>query len=92
VQDSTRKIFYTYAALMFLLVVTVLLSFVPFVSMGAWSAPVSLFVATLKASLVLVIFMKLKESSGSLRIIALGSLFWLFALLLLTGSDYLTRI
>jgi cytochrome c oxidase subunit 4 len=88
-QKSSRKIFYTYAALMFLLAVTVLLSFVP---MGAWSAPVSLFVATLKAALILIIFMKLKDSSGSFRILALGSLFWLFALLLLTGSDYLTRI
>lgn len=84
----TRQLLMVYLALMLLLVLTVLLSFC---TLGAWSAPISLLIAAAKAFLVLFYFMKLKESSNSLRIMALGALFWLLILLSLTASDYLTR-
>lgn len=84
----TKQLLLVYLALMLLLALTVFLSLCP---LGSWSAPLSLMIAAAKAALVLFYFMKLKESSNSLRIMALGSLFWLLMLLSLTASDYLTR-
>jgi cytochrome c oxidase subunit 4 len=78
-----------YFSLLILLAITVGLSLVHlplYLGVG-----LSLLVATLKASLVLLFFMRVRSMVPSLRIFALGALVWVVLLLALTLGDYATR-
>jgi cytochrome c oxidase subunit 4 len=77
-----------WATLLLLLAATVGSAFVP---LGPFNAIINIGIAAAKTVLVLLFFMKLKSSSGLLRLAALAGVFWLSFMYLLTASDYLTR-
>jgi cytochrome c oxidase subunit 4 len=82
------KLALVFTTLMALLAVTVAAAFV---HLGAWALPVTLAIATVKATLVMLWFMHLRYESGLVRVFAGAGLLWLTILLLLTLADYLTR-
>lgn len=51
----------------------------------------ALVIACLKATLVVLVFMHLRESSRLTMVIALSALFWLGILIPLVMNDYVTR-
>jgi cytochrome c oxidase subunit IV len=74
-----------------LLVLTALTVGVSYVDLGPASVVVALAIAFTKALLVLLYFMHLRESTGLIWVVALGSFFWLSILIVLTMSDVMTR-
>lgn len=85
---SGRTVLKCWAALMGLLVLTTGLAFVP---LGTANLFVSLAIAIIKASLVLLVFMELRASSGLVRVFACAGFFWLLILIGLTSADYTHR-
>jgi cytochrome c oxidase subunit 4 len=86
---SLSTLTWAYVGLMLLLAVTVAASFAP---LGAWGPVLSIAIAVTKTFLVVYFFMKLREASPGLRIVALAGVFWLFLLGSITFGDYLTRM
>lgn len=83
-----------FAALIVLTVVTVGLDvFVKWgtLSLGAWHTPISLLIATIKAGLVIFVFMHVWYSPPAIWLVALGSLLWLTILMSYTLIDYMSR-
>ncbi len=63
------------------------------VELGAWNVVVALAIATLKALLVVLFFMHVKYTNEKLtKVVIVSALFWLFLLLVLSLSDYATRL
>lgn len=61
------------------------------IDMGPFNAPVAVFIACIKAALVIGFFMHLKDSNRLTKITAAGALFWLMILFVLTLTDFLSR-
>jgi cytochrome c oxidase subunit 4 len=59
---------------------------------GWWSTPIGLLVAFAKAFLIAYFFMNLRAQSALVRIFAIAGLFWLLIMMVLTSSDYLSRV
>jgi cytochrome c oxidase subunit IV len=57
----------------------------------SFNAPVALIIATVKATLVVLYFMHVKDSSRLTKITVISGIFWLGILLVLTMTDFLTR-
>ena len=75
-----------------LLVLTGLTAGIAFVDLGPFNTVVALVIATLKALLVVLIFMHVKYTSDRLtKVVLVSALFWLFLLLGLSLADYTTR-
>ncbi len=85
---SVRAYGLTFACLIALTATTVGISFL---DLGAWHAPLGVFIASLKALTVALIFMHLLKSTKLTWLVALAASFWLGILILFTLSDYLTR-
>lgn len=85
---SGRTIFKVWTALICLLALTTALAFVP---LGTANLFVSLAIAITKASLVLLVFMELRASSGLVRVFACAGFFWLLIMIGLTSADYTHR-
>jgi cytochrome c oxidase subunit 4 len=85
---SLRSYFIAYAALLLFTALTVGVSFV---NLGAWHTGVGLIIASIKATLVLVIFMHVVGGGPRTWLVVGASLFWLSILIGLTLNDYLTR-
>lgn len=85
---SGRTVLKCWAGLMGLLALTTGLAFVP---MGTANLFVSLAIAVTKASLVLLVFMELKASTGLVRVFACAGFFWLLIMIGLTSADYTHR-
>lgn len=83
-----RPLLIIWVMLLLLLGLTVGLSFA---LTGPASLAAGLLIAAAKAGLVYWFFMHLDEESGIIRIAALGALFWLAILLLISASDFATR-
>lgn len=85
-----RKTYYiVWALLMALMIITAALSRVP---LGEWNTVIALAIGTIKALLVLLFFMHVKYENYKITWVAvIGGFFWLFLLLGLTMTDYLTR-
>ena len=62
------------------------------VDLGRWNAPVGLAIAAFKAVLIILYFMHARYSNWLTWIVVAAGLLWLGILLVLTMSDYLTRI
>lgn len=62
------------------------------VDLGRWNAPLGLFIAACKAILIILYFMHARYSRWLTWIVLAAGLLWLGILLVLTMSDYLTRI
>ncbi len=86
---STRPYFVVYALLMVLLALTVGAATQDF---QAWNFPIAMLIATVKAGLILVIFMHLRESSALTWLFASAALVWLAIMLGLSLNDYLFRM
>ena len=76
-------------ALLVLLGLTFAAAHVP---LGSFNVVVGLFVAAIKAGLVVVIFMGLGRSSALMRLAIAAGLFWLAILFTLTLNDVLSRL
>lgn len=74
-----------WAALMALLVATLVLAYVP---LGGRNGAVGIAIAVLKALLVALVFMKLSKGPAISRLAALAGLLWLSTLFALTFTDY----
>jgi cytochrome c oxidase subunit 4 len=88
VEPRLRLYFGVWAALMVLLVSTVGSSFVP---LGGWNTAINLVIAALKALLVAVFFMHLRDSSPLVRLVALVGVVWLCILVGLSLTDVIAR-
>ena len=80
-----------YAVYAILMVCTYLTWQVAYFDLGSFNTVAALGIAAFKAVLVALFFMHLRDSPRLTSAVVMGSLFWLFILLALTMSDYLTR-
>src|ERR1700710_2635149 len=78
-----------WVALMFLLLLTLALAYVP---MGPLSPATGVGIAAIKAVLVVLLFMELNNAMPLIRLAPLSGLFFLAALFLLTLADVLSRL
>jgi cytochrome c oxidase subunit 4 len=86
---SPKSIYYTiFGALMVLTAVTV---GVAFINLGAMNFPVAIGIAITKATLVILFFMHAKYSSTLTKLFVGTAFFFLFIMLGLTMTDYLSR-
>lgn len=85
---STTPYFIVYTLLMALLVLTVAMAYVHF---GHFNIPLALLVATIKAMMVIWIFMHVKDSSPMVLACIVGTVMMLTVGAMLLLSDYLTR-
>lgn len=86
---ASKGMYYSiFAALMVLTWVTVA---VAYVDLGAANKAVALGIATFKATLVVLFFMHVKESSRLTKAIVVSGFFFLAILIALTMSDYASR-
>jgi len=80
---------WVWVALMLLMLATAGLSRV---NLGEWSTPVALAIAVTKALLVVLFFMHVRyESQKMTWVVVIAGFFWLFLMLGLTMTDYLSR-
>ncbi len=77
-----------FGALLFLMVVTVAVAFLP---LGLFNLPVALAIAIVKSTLIILFFMEVKYESKLVWVFATGSFVFLLIMLVLTMNDYLTR-
>ena len=92
----SKNLYYlVFAALIFLTVVTYLVSLFDFatISPSLWwlNTLIALLIAATKASLVVLIFMHVRYSSRLTKLIVVAGFFWLAILLVFLGADYGTR-
>jgi cytochrome c oxidase subunit IV len=86
--SHTPRYWKVFAALIILLVVTVGVSFL---HLGPLTIPIAMFIAIIKAWLVLTYFMHLGDEDPLHWVFAMAGVLWLAFAALLTFSDYLTR-
>ena len=65
---------------------------VAYFDLGPFNTVAALGIAIFKATLVVLFFMHVKNSTRLTWAVVLGSVFWLGILLTLTMTDYLTRV
>ncbi|HTU24335.1 MAG TPA: cytochrome C oxidase subunit IV family protein [Pirellulales bacterium] len=87
-QASTRLYFVIWGVLMALLVLTVAVNEY---DMGQWNFFVAFGIAMVKAVLIVLFFMHVKDSPGLTKVVACAGFFWLAIMLGLTFSDYVSR-
>lgn len=76
---------------LFLIAMTITTVLVSYVDLKAWNGVVALTIATMKATAVVLIFMHMRYNHRITQIVIVGALFFLFLLLGLTMTDYLSR-
>lgn len=74
-----------------LMVLTAVTVGVAFINLGALNFPVALMIAVTKATLVILFFMHVKDSSRLTKLIVGTGFFFLIILFALTLTDYLSR-
>ena len=74
-----------------LLVLTAATTLVATVDLGAFNVVVALFIAVVKMMLVALFFMHLRHSTVLTKVVVGGGLLWLWILLFLSLSDFVTR-
>ena len=84
----TRVYLTVFAALMILLVITVIVAFQP---LGAFNMPVAMGIAVVKGIIIVMYFMEVKYGSKLLWVFVSSSFLFLVIFLVLTMNDYLTR-
>ena len=77
-----------FLALMFFTVLTVV---VAYFDLGRANVFIALTIAVIKATLVVLFFMHVRWSSRLTMVFVVAGIFWLFIMVALTLSDYLTR-
>jgi cytochrome c oxidase subunit 4 len=85
-----KRVYYTiFAILMFCTYLTVQIAFF---DLGPLNTIAALGIACFKATIVMLFFMHVKYSTRLTWAVVLGSIFWFGILIVLTMSDYLTRV
>ena len=83
----------TYLAIILtLLALTGITVFAAFVDLGRFNIVVALLIATVKATLVVLIFMHAKYAPERTKLVIIAGIFWLALLLFMTLSDYASRV
>ena len=86
---APRSMYFTiFGSLMILTGITV---GVAFINLGHFNFPVAISIAILKATLVVLFFMHVKDSSRLTKLIVGTGFFFLLVLFTLTLTDYLSR-
>jgi cytochrome c oxidase subunit 4 len=75
-----------------LLILTGLTVGAAFVNLGRFNIAVALLIATVKATLVVLIFMHAKYAPERTKLVIIAGIFWLALLLFMTLSDYASRV
>jgi cytochrome c oxidase subunit IV len=75
-----------------LLILTLATVGAAFVNLGRFNIVVALAIATIKATLVVLIFMHAKYVPERTKLVIIAGIFWLALLLFLTLSDYASRV
>ena len=75
-----------------LLILTGLTVAAAFVNLGRFNIFVALLIATIKATLVVLIFMHAKYAPERTKLVIIAGIFWLALLLFMTLSDYASRV
>jgi cytochrome c oxidase subunit IV len=75
-----------------LMILTGITVYAAFVDLGKYNIVVALAIATLKATLVVLIFMHAKYSPRRTQLVIIAGIFWLALLLFMTLSDYVSRV
>jgi cytochrome c oxidase subunit 4 len=86
---TPARTYYTIFAL--LMFCTYLTWQVAYFDLGPFNTVAALGIAIFKATLVVLFFMHVKDSTRLTWAVVIGSVFWLGILLVLTMGDYLTR-
>ncbi len=63
-----------------------------YVNLGQFNIVVALLIATIKATLVVLIFMHAKYAPERTKLVIIAGIFWLALLLFMTLSDYASRV
>ena len=74
-----------------LLAATIITTLVAYVDLGDFSVVAALAIACGKMMLVALFFMHVRHSTKLTKLVVVGGLLWLFILLALTMTDFLTR-
>ena len=74
-----------------LLCLTVITAAVSFVDLGPLNTVVALVIATIKALLVVLFFMHVKQSSAMTKLFVVAGFFWMAILFAFTLGDYFSR-
>jgi len=80
------------AIIVTLLALTGITVYAAFVDLGRFNIVVALGIATIKATLVVLFFMHAKYVPKRTKLVIMAGIFWLALLLLLTLSDYVSRV
>ena len=83
-----RVYFVIFASLMVLTAVTVA---VAYLDLGPLNTVAALAIAVTKAALVILYFMHVRYSPSLTKLVVAGSFLWLFIMLSITMSDYISR-
>ncbi|QDU98101.1 cytochrome C oxidase subunit IV family protein [Lignipirellula cremea] len=86
---SVKTYLIVFAVLLVLLVLTVAAAQIEH---GVLNLTVAISIAVVKATLIALFFMHLRYNSAVIRLAAAAGFFWLAILLVITMSDYLTRV
>src|SRR5688572_9217104 len=84
-----RRLYYTIFGI--LMLSTYLTVQIAFLDLGPFNTVAALLIAVVKATIVVLFFMHVRYSTRLTWVVVLAGVFWLGILLVLTGSDYLTR-
>lgn len=74
-----------------LIVLTFTTVFVAEIELGEWNIIVALTIAIIKALLVILFFMHVKESSRLTKLFVVAGFFWMAILFGMTFNDYISR-
>jgi cytochrome c oxidase subunit IV len=88
VHVPTRVYYWNFAALMILLVITLVAAYF---DLGEWNLLIAITIAVIKAVLIVLFFMHLAYSTRLVRVFAGAALFWLIIMFTLTLGDYFAR-
>jgi cytochrome c oxidase subunit IV len=78
-----------FLALMFFTALTV---GVAFINLGVLNPVIALTIAVIKAVLVILFFMHVRYSSKMVMVLVISGFFWMGIMLVLTMSDYISRV
>jgi cytochrome c oxidase subunit 4 len=83
-----RRNLSAWIAVLLLVLLTLWLAYLP---LGSLNLPVALLIAAAKTAIVAVVFMRLREASGSTRLIASIGFLWIAIMFGLTFADLVSR-
>jgi len=85
---SVRALVLAWAALLALLAATFAIAHL---RLGAWNTVASMGIASIKVTIVALVFMNLRRAGAAIALAAIVGLVWLALLFGLSGADYATR-